>query len=118
MTFYRGLAATASRVLTDKGQSATWAHDNDDGIFDPATGITTGGTNTAYTAKGVLLDFDTSRLDGTAVLRTDKRFIMAVASIPEVSDVVTVNSVAYQVVAIRETNPAGTAVLYELQLRS
>ena len=118
MTFYTGLATTATRLLTDKGQTATWAHDNNDGTFNPATGEKTGGTTTAYSAKGALLDFETRRVDGTAVLATDKRFLMQVGSKPDVSDTITVNSVAYQVIAMKETNPAGTAVIYEVQLRS
>tara|TARA_R110002126_G_scaffold150139_3_gene296235 strand:+ start:5624 stop:5980 length:357 start_codon:yes stop_codon:yes gene_type:complete len=118
VTFYTGLASTASRLLTSKGQVATWAHDNNDGSFNPATGTTTGGTTTAYTANGVLLDFETRRVNGTSVLRTDKRFLMQVGSKPSVSDSVTVNSVTYQVIAVTETSPAGTPVLYEAQLRS
>ena len=100
MTFYTGLATTATRLLTDKGQTATWAHDNNDGTFNPATGEKTGGTTTAYSAKGALLDFETRRVDGTAVLATDKRFLMQVGSKPDVSDTITVNSVAYQVIAM------------------
>jgi|TARA_R110000744_G_scaffold6867_7_gene23737 hypothetical protein len=118
MSLYTDLATTASKLLLDLGQAATWAHNNDDGTFDPATGVTTSGTTTAYTGNGALLDFDVSRVDGTSVLRTDKRFVLEAASVPEVSDIVTINSIAYQVVSIRETNPAGTVVMYELQLRS
>jgi len=118
MTFYTGLASTAARLLKDKGQTATWSHDNEDGTFNPALGATTGGSTTAYTAKGVLLDFQTSRIDGASILATDKRFLLEVGSKPETNDVFTVNSVAYQVVMVRETIPAGTPVIYEVQLRS
>lgn len=117
MTFYSGLATTATRLLTEKGQQATWSRTTG-GTFNPATGATTGGTTTNYSAYGVLLDFDTRLIDGDNILRTDKRFVMQSGDVPEVNDVVTVNSVAYTVLAIRETNPAGTAVIYELQLRS
>ena len=118
MTFYTRLAATSSRLLKKFGQTATWSHDNDDGTFNPATGVMSGGTTTAYTASGALLDFDTNRIDGDSIRSTDKRFIIEVGSKPEVSDIVTVDSVSYQTVSIRETNLAGTPVIYELQLRS
>ena len=118
MTFYTRLAATSSRLLKKFGQTATWSHDNDDGTFNPATGVMTGVTTTAYTASGALLDFDTKRVDGDSIRSTDKRFIIEVGSKPEVSDIVTVDSIAYQTMKIRETNPAGTPVIYELQLRS
>jgi len=118
VTFYTRLAATSSRLLKKFGQTATWSHDNDDGTFNPATGVMSGGTTTAYTASGALLDFDTNRVDGESIRSTDKRFIIEAGSKPEVSDIVTVDSVSYQTVSIRETNPAGTPVIYELQLRS
>ena len=116
--FYTDLAATAARLLIKYGQSATWAHDNGDSTFNPATGVTSGGTTTAYAAKGALLEFDTNRVDGASILTTDKRFLMQVGAKPEISDVITVNSVAYQTINILETNPAGTPVIYEVQLRS
>lgn len=118
MSFYTGLAATASRLLTSKGQTATWAHDNQDGTFNPATGATEGGTTTAYSASGVLLDFDTKRINGTSVLATDSCFLMEVGNKPEVGDIITVNAVEYQVMDMQEVNPAGTAVMYEVQLRA
>ena len=118
MSLYTGLAATASRRLADIGQAITWLHDNNDGSFDPVKGATTAGTTTAYSANGVLLDFNTMLIDGDNILRTDKRFVMEAGDIPEVHDVVTVNSVNYTVVAVRETSPGGVVVLYELQLRS
>jgi len=118
VTLYTRLADTSSRLLKKLGQTATWSHDNDDGTFNPATGVMTGVTTTAYTASGALLDFDTKRVDGDSIRSTDKRFIIEAGSKPELNDVVTVDSVAYQTVSIRETNPAGTPVIYELQLRS
>jgi hypothetical protein len=116
--FYTDLAATAARLLIKYGQSATWSHDNGDSTFNPATGVTSGGTTTAYAAKGALLDFDTSRVDGVSIKQTDKRFIMQVGAKPDISDIITIDSVAYQTINILETNPAGTPVVYEVQLRS
>jgi hypothetical protein len=116
--FYTDLAATAARLLIKYGQSATWAHDNGDSTFNPATGVTSGGTTTAYAAKGALLDFDASRVDGVSIKQTDNRFIMQVGAKPEISDIITINSVAYQTINVLEINPAGTPVVYEVQLRS
>ena len=116
--FYTNLEATAARLLIKYGQSATWSHDNDDGTFNPVTGVSSGGTTTAYAAKGALFDFNTNRVDGASILSTDKRFLMQVGAKPEISDVITINTIAYQTVNIIETNPAGTPVVYEVQLRS
>jgi hypothetical protein len=116
--FYTDAAADAAELLAELGQSATWTHDNGDSTFNPATGVTSGGTTTAYAAKGALLDFDTNRVDGASIKQTDKRFIMQVGAKPEISDIITIDSVAYQTINILETNPAGTPVIYEVQLRS
>tara|TARA_R110000744_G_scaffold63183_4_gene130027 strand:+ start:2329 stop:2685 length:357 start_codon:yes stop_codon:yes gene_type:complete len=117
VSFYSDAAADAKELLTEFGQTATWPHDNNDGSLNPATGTTTGGTSTAYSAKGVLLDFQTNRINGTSVLATDSRFLMEVGNKPEVGDIITVNAVEYQVIGAQEVNPAGTPVLYEVQLR-
>lgn len=117
MSFYSDAAADAKELLTEFGQTATWSQDNNDGALNPATGVTTGGTSTAYSAKGVLLDFQTNRVNGTSVLATDSRFLMEVANKPQVGAIITVNAVAYQVIAVQEVNPAGTPVLYEVHLR-
>jgi len=118
MSFYSALADTATKLLTSKGQAASWSHSNNDSSFNPATGETSGGSTTAYSAKGVLLNFNTARIDGTWVISSDRRFIMDAGSIPEISDVITVDSIAYQVLAVSPINPAGTVVIYELQLRA
>ena len=93
MSFYVGLKNTATKLLTDKGQNVSWLHDNNNGSFNPVTGVKSGGS-------------------------TDRRCIMSAGNVPEVSDVVTVNSIGYQVLAVKPVNPAGTAVMYELQLRA
>ena len=111
------IAAVASSVLVSLGQTITWSHDNDDGVFNPVTGIEAGRTQTAYTGSGIISDFKTNRI-GTQILATDKRFIMDAKSIPEANDIVLVNGTNYQVIAFKEVNPSGTAVIYELQLRS
>ena len=118
MSFYTDAAADAKELLAEFGQAATWSHDNGDSVFDPILGTYTGGTTTAYAANGVLLDFETSRVNGSSILTTDKMFLMEVGAKPETGDVITVNSVAYQVMKPLELNPAGTPVLYEVQLRS
>ena len=117
MTFYTDAADDASTLITEFGQTATWSHDNNDGSFNPATGQMSGNTTTAFSAKGVLLDFETNRIDGASILMTDSKLLMEVGSKPEINDVVTVNSIAYQVIMVNEINPAGTPVMYEVQLR-
>jgi len=118
MSFYVGLKNTATKLLTDKGQNVSWLHDNNNGSFNPVTGVKSGGSTTAYSAKGVLLYFSNARIDGVFVIASDRLLVMSAGNVPEVSDVVTVDSTAYQVLAVDPLNPAGIVVKYELQLRA
>ena len=117
MSFYTDAAADAKELLAEFGQAATWSHDNGDSVFDPILGTYTGGTTTAYTANGVLLDFETSRINGSSILATDKMFLMEAGNKPEVGDILTIDSIAHKTIKVPEINPAGTPVVYEVQLR-
>jgi hypothetical protein len=118
MTSYAALAVTASRFLKRKGQTATWLHSNGDAAFNPVTGFDSGGTTKSYKADGVLLDFQSNRVDGSSILTTDCRFLMGTGNKPEAGDIFTVDKTAYQVVITRQVNPAGTPISYEVQLRT
>lgn len=117
MTFYADMQSLATELLTEFGQNATWSR-TEGGTRDPATGNVTGGTTTNYSGYGTLFDFNTMLIDGEQILATDKRFLIESGDIPKVADKLTINSVVYTVIAVNELNPAGTVVMYELQLRS
>lgn len=115
--FYTNLAATASRLLTDKGQSVTFVHPVD-GSFDPATGITTPGVPTNITGYGAAFDYKNTEIDGTIIQRGDIRFLFeSTATIPVIGDTITLDTVEYRVMDVKPTQPAGTNVLTEAQLR-
>jgi hypothetical protein len=115
MTFYSDLAAVATRLLTDKGQQVTFSRETSTG-FDPEAGINTTTTST-ITGYGAAFDYNSSEIDGTIVVKGDIRFLFEAGSAPQQDDVVTIDSIIYRVMAVKTTSPAGTAVLYECQLR-
>ena len=65
-----------------------------------------------------MIDFDTRLVNGEQILATDKRLLLQSGDVPLVQDVLTIDGTNYTVISIGELNPAGTKVMYELQLRS
>jgi len=116
-SFYTGLAAVASRLLKDKGQLVTLSRETG-GTFDGATGEESGASTTTWTGYGAAFNYNKSEIDGVQVLATDLRLMLeAVSTVPLVSDQITVGGVNYHAIAVNHTEPGGTAIKYEIQLR-
>lgn len=115
---YDVAAATALRLLTNFGTDFTLTRTAlaaGDDPFDPGTE-----TDTAYTVKGVLLDYDDRAMDGTIIRVGDRRAYIAASGLavtPRIGDALTAVSEVYSVVNAKPLNPAGTAVVHELQVR-
>jgi len=115
-SFYSDLAATALRLLIDKGQQVTFTHLTTT-VFDPVLGVRTSSSST-FTAYGAAFDYNKNEIDGTLVQRGDVRFLMeASATEPVLGDTVPVNGITYRVMNVKPTSPGGVVVIYELQLR-
>lgn len=114
--FYTGLAATATRLLTGKGQTVTFTR-RTVSAFNATTGTPTN-TTTTFTGKGAVFDYNQSEVDGAVILSGDQRLILeAVTTAPIIGDAATVNSIKYRVMNVNTVNPGGTVVIYQLQLR-
>ncbi len=116
MTFYGDLASVALRLLKSKGQQVTFSRETST-AFDPATGSNQTTTST-YTAYGASFSYNRSEIDGTIVQKNDIRFVMDSTTEPKNGDTTTIDSNVYRVMNVKPTSPAGTAVIYEAQLRS
>lgn len=122
MTFdFAKSAASALKLITKFGASGTLIK-RAEGAYDPATGSNTV-TETSYTVKAVLLNYsykDSNQLNqpSSLIQVNDRKIIMqATTATPDVSDTFTFNSVTYRVLSVKTLNPAGVAVLHELQVR-
>ena len=115
--FYDSMAATASRLLAEFGQSVTFTHPVTSS-FDPVTGIETPGTPVSIPGYGAAFDYMHTEIDGTIIQKGDIRFLFESTTVaPVIGDTVTIDSVVYRVMDSKPTKPAGTTVLQELQLR-
>jgi hypothetical protein len=118
---YGKTSTTALRLLTKFGQSVILARQST-GTYDPALGAAPV-TETLETRKAVLLDYDRINFgetlqDGTRVQAGDRRCLMGTDGSPPTNfDAVIVGSERYPIKVVKELNPAGTPVLYDMLIR-
>ncbi len=116
MSFYSEMAATASEMLSEFGQTVTITHTSD-GTYDPATGATTPATNT-FTAKAAIFDVAQEDIDGTLIRAGDELAYTEAVQKPVTGDTMTdAGGTTYTVLKVKGTAPAGLAVLYEVFIR-
>ena len=119
MGFYERMALTADRLLKGKGQAVTITR-RSAGVYDPATGAATV-TTTTQTGYAAIIDHNSNNIDGTLIKAGDKKLLLSPAGVsaPVLNDTVTVGGVVYTVVEpLKTVAPAGTVVMYELNLRA
>lgn len=118
MTFYSDLAASALALLEEYGQSVTLSR-TVRGAYSTSTGAPATGTTTTYTGTAAMFEYvqrdeansDVRAGDQMAYIATDGMVL------PRTGDTVTVGGTTYSVITGQQINPAGTAVLYQAQLR-
>ena len=116
---YNKIANTAVKLIDNFGQTVTLAR-TINGVYDPVTGVeTTPPTPGNKITKGVLVDFRTDEIDGTKILRTDKKLVIDASVKPLESDLPEfANGEKLGVIKnIVTVNPAGVPIVYFLQVR-
>lgn len=120
--FYNRLQQTALRLITQRGTSCTITSAATQGGFDPDTGQQTPDIP-ATTQQGVcaVLNYKDSLYNATDSLIQvgDKKLLVSAANIvaPSLNGNVTVLGRTYTIVAIKDLNPAGITLVYELHGR-
>ncbi len=124
MSFYTRLQKTADKLFKSKGQTVTITRQSA-GSYNPATGAATV-TTTTQTGVGVIFDYGLKQIDGTLIKVGDRRLLLsplntsgAALTAPALGDTVTdAAGVVYTLVEpLKTVSPAGTAVLYDCNLR-
>jgi hypothetical protein len=115
---YAQAKADADELIAYFGQAATLKRPTVGGsAYNP-----TQGAPTSYDVIVAVLNYDDSEIDGSRVLATDKKVLMArgdLAIDPVTTDRLEIGGVEHWIIApIRTTAPAGIVVLYELQARA
>ena len=112
--------ATADRLIEKFGQAVSIRRTTVVGgvASDPTSGTS---TDTDYVTKAAIIDYTSREIDGTAILATDQRALIAVGDLTidlETSDKLVVGSVVWPIFNINKLSPAGTIVLWDAQLRA
>lgn len=122
MAFYDEMAVTTLNMITEFGQPviirATIV-----GEYDPETGSAPPESIKEQTAQGILLDFTGQEFQTNSLIKQgDKKLKIAAQGlvwVPGLLDKVIGQGRIWSIVPpMKEVNPAGTPILYELQLRS
>ncbi|WP_397448133.1 hypothetical protein [Pseudomonas sp. NA-150] len=122
MAFYDDMAVMALELITEFGQPVT-LQDTTKGEYDPDTGSTPTDTVTERIAQGILLDFTGQEFQTNTLIKVgDKKLKIAAQGLdapPSLLSKVVVQGRTWSIVPpLKEISPAGTPLLYELQVRS
>lgn len=122
MAFYDEMAVMALDLITEFGQPLT-IRDIIKGEYDPDTSTTSPDSVVERTAQGILLDFTGQEFQTNSLIKVgDKKLKIAAAGLgpaPSLLSKVVVQGKTWTIIPpLKEINPAGTPLLYELQVRS
>lgn len=114
---YASLATTADTIIGNFGVPVT-VLSKGTSSYNVDTGTVTS-TDTTQTANGVIVEYESKDIDGTLIMRGDKRLLLSPIGITSIKPdaKVTIAGVSYNVICVYETNPAGVALVYDLQIR-
>lgn len=122
MAFYDEMAVMALEMITEFGQPVT-IRATTVGEYDPEAGSAPPDSTKEQTAQGILLDFTGQEFQNNSLIKQgDKKLKIAAQGlewVPELLNKVIIQGRTWSIVPpLREVNPAGTPILYELQVRS
>lgn len=122
MSFYTEMQAVADTAINEYGQKVSITHKTV-GNYDPLSS-TAAISTTMQVGNGVIFDYTAikdgiGQADGTLILQGDRKLLLSAVGItaPNIDDTVVANGITYIIKNIKSSNPAGTVVMYECQLR-
>ncbi|MFU6376421.1 hypothetical protein ACM792_14660 [Metapseudomonas otitidis] len=122
MGFYDDMAAIALEMISEFGQAVTIQH-TQPGHYDPITGGTGPGITREQVAQGLLMEYTGTELLANSMIKVgDKKLRVAAHGLEwplSLSNRIIIGGRTWTVVPpLKEINPAGTPILYELQVRA
>lgn len=121
--FYDRMSATALNLIASFGQTIT-LRDTVPGEYDPVSGAQTPEVDVDQPAQAILQDYALQQsgmtyAEGTVIKQGDKKILVAAQGLtpPTLTTTVIADGATWTIVNIKEINPAGTPLVYELQGR-
>jgi len=114
---YARSRSSADRLIANFGQTGTIERPtaSTGPAYDP-----TPGTPASHAVTFAVTDYRNQEIDGVRVLATDKKVLLAKAGLsiePTTSDKLLIGGVSHSIVRIEPLSPAGTVVMWTLQVR-
>jgi hypothetical protein len=122
MAFYDEMAVMALEMITEFGQPVTISK-TEPGEYDPETGGISPGATVEQISQGMMFDFTGQEFQNNSLIKQgDKKLKIAAQGlewVPDLLNKVIIQGRTWSIVPpLKEVNPAGTPILYELQVRS
>ncbi|MNL26978.1 hypothetical protein D3C87_1485420 [compost metagenome] len=122
MAFYDEMAVMALDMITEFGQPVT-IRAITVGEYDPDAGSAPPDSTKEQTAQSILLDFTGQEFQNNSLIKQgDKKLKIAAQGlewVPDLLNKVIIQGRTWSIVPpLKEVSPAGTPILYELQVRS
>ena len=121
--FYEEMAGVALELISEFGQTITM-RDTVPGEYDPVTGAQTPDVEVDQPAQAILQDYalqqaGMSYAEGTVIKQGDKKILVAAQGLtpPTLTTTVIADGATWTIVNVKEINPAGTPLVFELQGR-
>lgn len=112
------LGPLATSLITEYGQPITIIRELD-GPYDPSTGETASPVRVTYTAYGVPEDYTDRDIDGTIIVRGDRKVtIYKTTQLPMPGDILTMNDEEHRVINVMRIPCQGVDIIYQLQVRA
>ena len=120
MTDYQKTAENALRMIASKGRAIAFSYMSEEHVYDPATDTFTEGEAYSKEVKGVFTGFATKDIDGEIIRRSDKRVLVAAASLKDLplpEGALTDGNESYIIINTEVLQPGDTPLLYMIQVR-
>lgn len=114
MTFYDDMAQTAQEMINEFGRDIT--RHRPGGSYDPGTDINTD-SGIDFSVKAVFTEFKQSEIDGTIIVRGDKKALISSVTAPVMNDLLIDGAEQYRIVNVETIKPGDTEILYKAQVR-
>ncbi len=118
MTLDTKARATSDRLIGKFGKSVTLTRVVE-GTYDPSTGDMAAGSTTTQTVAALVKDFNGIELLSGAIQAGDRKVSIAAlnATEPQIGDTMTVDTLVYNVLAVKSIWSGEKVAIYELQVR-
>lgn len=119
MSFYTSIGSTALTLISKYGQAITLSRTTG-ATRNPVTGVESAGVDASVTTHGILRTYPDSMIDGTRVLASDRMLILTNEQTPQPTDKPIIGGQEWAIAgpdAIKTVSPAGTDVIYFVQVR-